>query len=325
MLQRTTGPHPLSCRFELRKRVLVTGGAGFIGSHVVDVLVGAGHRVAVLDNLSTGSEANLNPATDFHRGDITDPGVDGLLAEIAADVICHNAAQISVSAGQRDPFRDLNINVAGSLRLLDHARRSRCRFVYASSAAVYGEPESIPVTEGHPTRPINNYGVSKLAVELYLAAYARNYGVSYAALRYANVYGPRQSAAGEAGVVAIFCEAVAGGKAPTIDGDGRQTRDFVYVGDVAAANLAAAESTGSGVFNVGTGIETDINTLFEVIAREMGTGLTAGHGRAREGDISRSVLDPIRAAKVMGWRSLVELPRGLRETVRWFMSHSGAE
>ena len=307
------------------KRVLVTGGAGFIGSHVVDLLLAAGHEVAVVDDLSTGSRENLNPAAAFHHADITDPDIDRVLGSIRPDVICHNAAQISVSVGQSDPVRDLDVNGAGTLRLLEYVRRAGCRFVHASSAAVYGEPERIPVAEDHPTRPINNYGVSKLAVEHYLSAYARNYGVGYAALRYANVYGPRQNASGEAGVVAIFCEAVARGKAPTIHGDGRQTRDFVYVGDVAVANAAAATSDAIGVFNVGTGMEIDVNELFEAIARELRAGITASHGPAREGDISRSVLDPSRAAHVLGWRADVDLARGLQETVRWFLSHAAAD
>jgi UDP-glucose 4-epimerase len=306
-------------------RVLVTGGAGFIGSHVVDLLLAAGHEVAVVDNLSTGSRANLNPAATFHHADITDPDIEGVLASVRPDVICHNAAQISVSVGQSDPVRDLDINGAGTLRLLEYVRRAGCRFVHASSAAVYGEPERIPVAEDHPTRPINNYGVSKLAVEHYLAAYKRNYGVGYAALRYANVYGPRQNASGEAGVVAIFCEAIARGKSPTIHGDGRQTRDFVYVGDVAAANAAAASSDATGVFNVGTGREIDVNELFEAIVRELRADITAGRGPAREGDISRSVLDPGRAAGVLGWRAEVDLARGLEETVKWFLSHPRAD
>ena len=309
----------------MSKRVLVTGGAGFIGSHTVDALVSAGHTVAILDDLSTGSEANLNPNASFHRADITDPAVGRTLAEIRPEVICHVAAQISVSAGQADPLRDLTVNAAGTLRLLEHARRAGCRFVHASSAAVYGEPEAIPVTEEHPTRPINNYGVSKLAVEHYLAAYARNYGVSYAALRYANVYGPRQNAAGEAGVVAIFCEAIAAGRPPTIHGDGLQTRDLVFVRDVAAANLAACASSATGVFNVGTGTETDVNTLCDAIANALGASIEPRRGPAREGDIYRSVLDPTRALELLGWRAEIDLARGLQETARWFLSHSGAE
>ena len=309
----------------MKRRVVVTGGAGFIGSHVVDAMVSTGHEVAVIDDLSTGNPDNLNPDAAFHQVDITGPDLERLLAEIRPDVICHNAAQISVSAGQVDPLRDLTINVSGSLRLIEYARQARCRLVHASSAAVYGEPENVPVNEDHPTRPINNYGVSKLAVEHYLAAYAWNYGLSYAALRYANVYGPRQNAAGEAGVVAIFCQAVALGRPVTIHGDGRQTRDFVFVTDVAAANLAAAASDASGVFNIGTGTETDVNILFDVIAHAVGKPARADHGPPRPGDISRSVLDPGRAARVLGWQATVEVRVGLQETVGWFLSHKDAE
>ena len=303
----------------------MTGGAGFIGSHVVDALLSTDHEVAVIDDLSTGTRHNLNPDAAFHQVDITDPDVERLLMDIRPHVICHNAAQISVSAGQVNPLRDLAVNVSGSLRLIEYARHSQCRLIQASSAAVYGEPETIPVTEEHRTRPINNYGVSKLAVEHYLAAYAWNYGVSYAALRYANVYGPRQNAAGEAGVVAIFCQAVARGEPVTIHGDGTQTRDFVFVTDVAAANLAAADSDATGVFNVGTGTETDVNALFEVIAQAVGKPARVDHGPPRPGDISRSVLDPGLAARVLGWRAKVKARLGLEETVGWFLSQAGAE
>ena len=316
---------PLCRLFELTKRVLVTGGAGFIGSHVVDALVAAGHQVVVIDDLSTGSRENLHRAATFHQLDITDPEIDSWVEDARPEVICHNAAQISVTAGQRSPLRDLSVNAGGSLRLIECAARIGCRFVHASSAAVYGEPENVPVTEDHPTRPINNYGVSKLAVEHYLAAYARSYGLEYAALRYANVYGPRQNASGEAGVVAIFCEAMARGAEVTIHGDGRQTRDFVFVGDVAAANVAAAESEATGVFNISTGVETDINTLYDEIARAFGRTAAPAHGPERPGDIERSVLDAGRAADLLGWRAKVAVSVGLEATSRWFMSRAGAE
>jgi len=309
----------------MTRRAVVTGGAGFIGSHVVDALLEAGHEVTILDDLSTGSTRNLNPSARFHEIDITGPDVDRLLADIGPDVICHNAAQISVSTGQAFPLRDLNVNVAGTLRLIEYAQRAGCRFVHASSAAVYGEPETTPVGEDHPTRPINNYGVSKLAVEHYLAAYARNGGLNYAALRYANVYGPRQNASGEAGVVAIFCEALARGAPVTIHGDGRQSRDFVFVTDVAAANLAAASSSVTGVFNIGTGSESDINALYDAVATAMGSQARPVHGPPRPGDIERSVLDPSRAASQLGWRPKVNFRLGLEKTAGWFLSQARAE
>jgi UDP-glucose 4-epimerase len=308
----------------MAKRMLVTGGAGFIGSHVVDLLVAEGHEVVVVDNLSTGSRDNLNPAADFHMLDITSPDVERLLDEVRPDVICHNAAQISVSRAQASPLIDLNVNVAGGLRLIEFARRTGCRFVHASSAAVYGEPARIPVVEDAETRPINNYGVSKLAFEHYLDAFARTYGLSYAALRYANVYGPRQNAAGEAGVVAIFCEAIARASEVTIDGDGLQTRDFVYVEDVARANAAAARASARGVYNIGTGVETSIRQLLEAIGRAFGRRVSTSTGPARVGDIRKSVLDPGRAKADLGWRAEVDLGVGVEATVRWFMSHSPA-
>jgi len=301
--------------------MLVTGGAGFIGSHVVDLLLAEGHEVVVVDNLATGSRDNLNPAATFHQLDITSPDIERLLDDVRPDVICHNAAQISVSRAQAAPLLDLNVNVAGGLRLIEFARRTGCRFVHASSAAVYGEPARIPVGEGDETRPINNYGASKLAFEHYLDAFARTYGLSYAALRYANVYGPRQNAAGEAGVVAIFCEAIARGSQVTIDGDGLQTRDFVYVQDVARANVAAARSTTRGVYNIGTGAETSINQLLEAIGHAFGRSVSASTGPARVGDIRKSVLDPSRAKAKLDWRAMVDLGVGVEATVRWFMSH----
>ena len=301
-------------------RIVVTGGAGFIGSHVVEALLAGGHEVVVIDDLSTGNAANLPPSVELHQVDVTAPQAATLVEELRPEAICHQAAQISVSVGQAAPLRDLSINVGGSLALIEVARRLGCRFVHASSAAVYGEPTEVPLPENHPTRPINNYGVSKLAVELYLEAYARTYGLDYAALRYANVYGPRQNASGEAGVVAIFCEAIARGARPVIHGDGRQTRDFVYVEDVARANAAAVQSAATGVFNVGTGVEMDVNALYAAIARAFGTGQAPLHGPDRAGDIRRSALDARRAADVLGWRATVAAESGLAATARWFMS-----
>lgn len=304
------------------KRVVVTGGAGFIGSHVADALLAAGHTVAIVDDLSTGNRANCNAGAAFEEVDITSSEVDGFLESFRPDVICHHAAQISVAKAQASPLHDLRINVEGGLRLLEFARRSRCRFIQASSAAVYGEPRAVPVTEDHPAAPINNYGVSKLAFEQYLAAYAATYGVSYVVLRYANVYGPRQNTMGEAGVVAVFCEAVARGEPVLIHGDGGQSRDFVYVGDVADANVAAIASDATGIFNISTGVETDINRLLASIARAFGVPPKSVTGPARDGDIRRSVLAPDHAARSFGWRAKVDLDAGVEATARWFMSRA---
>ncbi len=306
-------------------RVVVTGGAGFIGSHIVDALIDRGYEVAVIDDLSTGSRGNLNPGADFHEIDITNPDLDRLLEQIRPEVICHQAAQVSVGRSQVAPLHDLNVNVAGSLRLLDFARRSGCRFVHASSAAVYGEPQNVPVNEDQPTHPINNYGVSKLAFEHYLTAYAATYGVRYVVFRYANVYGPRQNTSGEAGVVAIFCEAAAKGAPVVIDGDGEQTRDFVFVKDVAEANTIAVASQATGIFNISTGIETDVNRLLETIALAFGKPVASKRGPVRPGDIRRSVLDTRRAADALGWRAKVDLEAGIEATARYFMSHASSE
>lgn len=306
-------------------RIVVTGGAGFIGSHVVDVLTTAGHEVTAVDDLSTGSRSNLNPKASFEEIDITSPDIEQVLERLRPDVICHHAAQISVARSQESPLHDLNVNVAGSLRLLEYARRAGCRMVHASSAAIYGEPERVPIRETDATRPINNYGASKLAFEHYLAAYRHTYGVSYAALRYANVYGPRQNASGEAGVVAIMCQAVSAGTAVTIHGDGKQTRDFVYVGDVARANALAVISTATGDFNIGGGTETDINGLLDSIIRLSGSPATVVRGSARSGDIRKSALDSSRAAELLGWRAEVALDTGLAATLRWFMSQASSD
>lgn len=310
---------------DVTTRVVVTGGAGFIGSHVVDALIQRGYEVSVIDDLSMGSRGNLNPGADFHELDITNPDLDQLLEQIRPEVICHHAAQVSVGRSQVAPLHDLNVNVAGSLRLLDFARRSGCRFVHASSAAVYGEPKNVPANENEPTHPVNNYGVSKLAFEHYLAAYAATYGIRYVVFRYANVYGPRQNASGEAGVVAVFCEAAARGAPVVIDGDGGQTRDFVFVQDVAEANAIAVASHATGIFNISTGIETDVNRLFETIARAFGKAVASTRGPVRPGDIRRSVLDPGRAVHGLGWRAKVDLETGIAPTARYFMSHKSSE
>jgi UDP-glucose 4-epimerase len=215
---------------------------------------------------------------------------------------------------------DLEINIGGALRMLEAARVTGSRIISASSAAVYGPPVRLPIDEDHPTHPINNYGVSKLAFEHYIDAYAATYGVSAVVLRYANVYGPRQNTAGEAGVVAAFCEALSRNEPVVIHGDGGQTRDFVFVGDVARANVLAVESSVSGTFNVSTGSETDVNTLFRLVALAFDSSTTALNGPARAGDIERSVLNPGRAAGVLGWRAEIDLEAGLAMTAEWFRS-----
>ena len=300
--------------------MLVTGGAGFIGSHVVDALIARGHQVTVIDNLSSGDRQMVNTEAEFREMDIRSEGTAQWVLHQRPDAICHLAAQISVSRSQDEPLLDLDVNVGGALRILEAARATGARIINASSAAVYGPPVRLPIDEDHPTRPINNYGVSKLAFEHYLEAYAATYGVGFAVLRYANVYGPRQNTAGEAGVVAAFCEGLKRDRPVVIHGDGGQTRDFVFVGDVARANVLAVESPVVGRFNISTGSETDVNTLFQLLAKAFRSQSVPLRGPARTGDIRRSVLDPGRAARDLGWRAEVGLPAGLAITAEWFGS-----
>jgi UDP-glucose 4-epimerase len=288
------------------RHVLVTGGAGFIGSHVVDAFVDREWRVSVIDNLSTGDRRNLNARAEFHQADIREAD---LVATLRPDVICHHAAQMDVRRSVSDPVFDADVNVIGSLRLLQAAVDAAVkRFIFASSGgALYGEPLSVPQSEDHPANPLSPYGCAKLAVEHYLHYFRVVHGLSSVALRYANVYGPRQNAQGEAGVVAIFIDRMKRGEKVTINGDGEQTRDFVYVSDVVAANMAAAEGEWQGSFNVGTGVETSINQLAALL------GVRAGHGPAKAGEQRRSVLDGSKLGI-----SYKPLRDGLKETVAWF-------
>jgi UDP-glucose 4-epimerase len=289
-------------------QAIVTGGAGFIGSHVVDALLARGDDVLVLDDLSRGKRENV-PNAPVEVVDIREPlevHFDG------AEVCFHLAAQIDVRVAVQRPELDAQVNVLGTVNVLEAARRQGTQVVFASTGgAIYGECDG-PAREDAPREPISPYGVSKLAGEEYLAAFARLYDAAHVSLRYANVYGPRQDPHGEAGVVAIFLGRLAAGEAPTIFGDGGQTRDYVYVGDVARATLAAVGKR--GVFNVGTGIETSVSELYELCRRAAGSELEAEHVDARLGEVQRSVLDASRAARELGWKPEVGLEEGLRLT-----------
>ena len=292
-------------------RALVTGGAGFIGSHLADALVAAGDEVHVVDDLSTGKLANLEPAlergAELHVEDVTDAAwMADLAAIIRADVVFHLAAHRDVRRSVDDPAFDAGVNVGGTAAVLDAARRAGARrLVLASTAAVYGRPAEIPTPESAPTAPIAPYGASKAAAETYLALFTRLHGLPTIALRMANVYGPRQDAEGEAGVVAIFAAAAAAGTPAVIFGDGLQTRDYVHVDDAVAAFLAAAHSPVAGVLNVATGDETPVREVAERL------GVTVEHRQRRHGEIDRSCLDPSAAARVLGWRPRTHLATGL--------------
>jgi UDP-glucose 4-epimerase len=302
-------------------KILVTGGAGFIGSHVVDAFLGLGHRVYVLDNLSTGREENINPRASFIRGDIRDAKlVQKLLGEERFDVLCHHAAQMDVRRSVEDPVDDASINILGALTLMEAGRISGTRRVlFASSGgAIYGEQDYFPADEKHPTRPISPYGVAKLATEQYLFYYQAVYGISSVSLRYANVYGPRQNPEGEAGVVAIFANKMLRGEQPMINGPGTQTRDYVFVADVVRANVLALQFSGSGIFNVGTGVETDVNTLFHYLRQHTGSSCAEKHGEAKKGEQLRSVLDKRKIVNELRWKVGVPIEEGLLRTVEHF-------
>jgi len=305
-------------------KVLVTGGAGFIGSHVTDVFLDAGHEVWALDDLSSGRRENLHPEVRLVVADIRSPDAARMVEAERFDVMCHLAAQMDVRRSVTDPRFDADVNVAGFLNLLEAARKSAVRKVVFSSTggAIYGEQDVYPAPETHPTRPVSPYGVSKASGELYLGYYRAQYGLRSTALRYANVYGPRQNPHGEAGVVAVFSERLLRGGGCTVNGTGEQTRDFVFGPDVARANLLAATGDVEGPVNVGTGIETDVNRLYALLARAAGVERPAQHAPAKPGEQLRSSVDPSRAAKVLGWRPTVVLEEGLRRTVDWFRAGS---
>jgi UDP-glucose 4-epimerase len=306
-------------------KIVVTGGAGFIGSNVVDAYLERGHEVHILDDLSTGQKANINAQAELHQVDIADPQASRLIERLKPEVLSHHAAQMDVRHSVADPAFDARVNIIGFINLLEAAKNAGVkRVIFASSGgAVYGEQDLFPAPEDHPTRPSSPYGVSKRAGELYLSYYQQAFGLPHIALRYANVYGPRQSAKGEAGVVAIFLSMLLTGKTPTINGDGGQTRDYVYVGDVVAANLAALDSLFIGPINIGTGVETDVVSIYQHLRRAVGSEIDAQHGPAKTGEQRRSCLDASRAAHVLGWRPRVALAEGLQRTAEYYRENVG--
>jgi UDP-glucose 4-epimerase len=301
-------------------RVLVTGGAGFIGSYVSEALLERGHEVAVVDDLSTGKEENVPEGARFYEEDIRS-GCRGVFEGFGPEVVCHEAAQMGVRSSVAAPVFDAEVNVIGTVRLLEDCVRYGVRkVVFASTGgAVYGEQESFPAPEDHPLYPVAPYGVSKLAGERYLHFYRVEYGLDYAALRYGNVYGPRQDPHGEAGVVAIFAGNLAEGRPSKINGSGEQTRDYVYIDDVVRATVLALENEAPpGAYNVGTGVETSINELYAAMRELSGKDVPAKHGPAKPGEQKRSSIDPALAGRALGWRPEVDLGTGLKQTLRYF-------
>ncbi len=303
-------------------KVLVTGGAGFIGSHVCDEFASRGQTVVAMDNLSTGNRRNLSSAVPLVELDIRSPEAAAHIANLKPDVICHLAAQMDVRKSVEDPRFDAESNIVGMLNLLEAGRRAGVKkFIFSSTGgAIYGEQDVFPAPETHATRPVSPYGVSKAAGELYLGYYRAQYGLDYVALRYANVYGPRQNPHGEAGVVAIFAGRLVARESCTIFGEGTQSRDFVFGKDVARANYLAFERDFVGPVNIGTGIETDINRIYELLAAAAGVKQPAIHAAAKPGEQRRSCIDPSLAKRVLGWAPAVALEEGLPQTLAYFRS-----
>lgn len=303
-------------------KVLVTGGAGFIGSNLSDALIADGHTVAIIDNLSTGKRENIPSKAEFHEADIASPVVDRIFEKGKFDVIFHLAAQMDVRKSVENPRNDAEINILGGINLLQAAVRHKVGKVIFSSTggAIYGEQSVFPAPENHEANPVSPYGISKLAFEKYLYFYNLQHGLSYVCLRYANVYGPRQNSEGEAGVVAIFCTRLLKGEKAVIYGDGLQTRDFVFVSDVVKANLLAMEYAECGAFNVGAGIETDINTIFESIRKTIGARQPRINLDPKPGEQRRSSISHEKIKRALGWSPSVALDQGIERTVDFFKS-----
>ena len=316
----------------MARRALITGGAGFIGSHVVDLYLGDGWEVEIVDNLATGKRERLAPQARFHELDIGSAEAADLVRRGRFDVICHLAAQIDVRKSVEDPVHDATVNVLGTLNLLEAIRTSgaRTRFIFSSTGgAIYGGFAPAPTAEDAAKDPDAPYGITKMSTEYYLAYYTRVHGMDTVVLRYSNVYGPRQDPHGEAGVVAIFCGRILEGRPMTIYGDGSQTRDYVYVGDVARANLIAATASlpdvtrsDSRAFNIGTGVETSVVRLAELLNEAAGASVPVERAPARLGELQRSVVDIAKAKATLGWSPVQQLEDGLKKTFRFFAERS---
>jgi len=302
-------------------KILVTGGAGFIGSHVVDLFLDRGFEVIILDDLSTGRASNINPNAKFYQMDIRDPGIRKVFELERPDYISHHAAQMDVRRSVAQPLFDAEVNILGSINLIECAKEFNVKhFVYISSGgAAYGEPERLPCDETHPVNPICQYGASKHTVEHYLFMYHANYGMDYTVLRYPNVFGPRQDPNGEAGVVAIFTGKMLASEPVTINGDGEQTRDFVYVGDCAYANyLAVTVPHQAGIYNIGWGRPTSINEIFTTLAKVTAYPHQVSYGPAKVGETRHIYLDATKAGSDLGWSPTLSLEEGLEMTVAYF-------
>ncbi|PJA98781.1 MAG: UDP-glucose 4-epimerase [Ignavibacteriales bacterium CG_4_9_14_3_um_filter_30_11] len=303
-------------------KVLITGGAGFIASHIADEYINLGYDVFILDNLLTGFEQNINTKATFIKADICDKSLSKLFAEQRFDIVNHHAAQMDVRKSVADPAFDANTNIIGTINLLQNSVNFGIKkFIFSSTGgAVYGEQDYFPADEKHTTSPLSPYGISKLAVEKYLFFYNKQYGLNYSILRYANIYGPRQNPYGEAGVIAIFTSKLLAGEQPIINGDGKQTRDYVFVKDVVKANVKVLTDDKSDILNVGTGIETNVNEIFNTLNKIVDNGQVEKHGPVAPGEQLRSVITSDKFYKRHNWRPSTKLEVGLKETVNFFES-----
>lgn len=303
-------------------KILVTGGAGFIGSHIVDTYIALGHKVIVLDNLSTGKIEFVNKRAKFYKCDIKDKNeIENIIKREKPEIINHHAAQISVRNSVANPVFDAQVNILGFINLLESGRKNGVKkVIFASSGGVvFGEAKVIPTPENYKEGlPLSPYGITKLASEYYLNFYWITYKIPYIALRYGNIYGPRQNPHGEAGVVAIFSLKMLQGEKPTINGDGKQTRDYVYISDIVEANNIALKTAKIGAFNIGTGIETNVIEIYEQIKKQSERNILALHGPAKPGEQRRSCLDTTKAKKILGWQAKTDLIKGLRQTYHYF-------
>ena len=303
-------------------KILVTGAAGFIGSQIADAFIADGHDVCIIDNLSTGNENNINPKAHFFKCDICSPDVIKIFEKENFEVVNHHAAQIDVRKSVSDPIFDANVNILGTINLLQSCAKTGVKkIMFASTGgAVYGEQEYFPADENHPTNPVSPYGITKLTIEKYLFFYKIEYGLNFTILRYANVYGPRQNPLGEAGVVSIFTNKLLKNQNPIINGNGEQTRDYVFVEDVVKANVLNLNNESSDIYNIGTGIETSVNELFAKLNHISGGSAKEKHGPAAKGEQLRSVITSKKLYKKFKWKPSIRINEGLKKTYDYFNS-----
>jgi len=308
-------------------KVLITGGAGFIGSNLVDKLIEKGYEVVIIDNLSTGLKSNVNKKAKFYKADIQDKKISDIFLKEKPDVVFHYAAQISVRDSVQNPIDDAKTNILGSLNILENCKKNKIKKIIFSSSggSIYGKTDVFPTNEDCKEVPLSPYAIAKLSVEKYLNFYYQSFGLEFVALRFANIYGPRQNSKGEAGVIAIFSDKMIAGEPVIINGSGKQTRDFVYVDDIVNASISALEKNEIGVFNLGTATETDVNTIFLKLKEILNPNCKETHGQPQSGESERSCLDFSRAKKVLGWEPKYNLQKGLEKTADWFTRSNSAK